>query len=73
MDSLRVYVLKLMETKPRAVKAIVDILTTGINDDVVMRLENLADRIDEEGHEAVLGQRNSGCESSRHICLCLKR
>ena len=73
MDSLRDYVLKLMGTQPKAVRAILEVLTTGINDDIVMKLENLADRIDQEGHEAVLGQHNRGCESSAHICFCSLR
>ena len=51
-----------MGTQPKAVRAILEVLITGINDNIVMKLENLADRIDQEGHEAVLGQHNRGCE-----------
>lgn len=70
IDRLKIYILKLMETKPIAIMAILDILTAGINDNIVMQMERLIDRMDCEGNEAVLREHSPGCEARAHICIC---
>ena len=70
IDRLKIYVLKLMETKPLAIMAILDILSAGINDNIVMQLEGLIDRMDREGNEAALRGHSRGCDAQAHICIC---
>lgn len=70
IESAKEYVLKLMEAKPLAIMAIIEIFSRGLQDDVVMKLERLSNRIDAEGIDAVLGEYSRGCDASAHHCIC---
>ena len=70
IESVKEYVLKLMEAKPLAIMAILEIFSRGLQLDVVTKLERLSNRIDAEGYDAVLGEYSRGCEATAHKCIC---
>ena len=70
IESVKEYVLKLMEAKPLAIMAILEIFSRGLQNDVIMKLERLSNRIDTEGYEAVLGEYSRGCDATVHTCIC---
>lgn len=70
IESVKEYVLRLMESKPLAIMAILEIFSRGLQDDVIMKLERLSNRIDAEGYDAVLGEYSRGCDATAHKCIC---
>ena len=65
LDWLRGYILELMEENPRAINAILEVLTEEINESVMPSLDRLIRDVENEGEDALF-EYNTGCPAQEH-------
>ena len=70
IDELKTYVIMEMETKPKLVRKILEIISFKLDEEIVKAIGQLSKDCDDHGYANVLTPDEMGCEADFHHCLC---